>query len=75
MPKKEEFKKYSDNDIEDFQKKSIEDPKKNLILSHQKNRFFSLIKKLHSDVETTALKMICQIFLLVINIFIPLRLF
>jgi len=40
MPKKEEFKKYSDNDIEDFQKKSIEDQEKNLILSHQKIDFF-----------------------------------
>ena len=44
MPKKEEFKKYSDKDIENFQKKINRRPRKKLNFEPPKNRFFSLIK-------------------------------
>ena len=44
IPKKEEFKKYSDNDIENFQKKINRRPRKKLNFDAPINRFFSLIK-------------------------------
>ena len=41
IPKKETFAKYSDDDIENFQKKINRRPRKKLIFENPKNRFFS----------------------------------